>query len=129
MSNINIGDIVRAGYNSGEYIGKVMEDRRNAYLVEVLAVLNHPKQGDLHNPGSVNGVAFHERKALAFSEKMNAGKRRVKPYDGEIPNYNDSLKKAIAKLKQDLKTSDTAYNQAALTKLTDLEKHFYSKIL
>lgn len=127
MSEIQIGDIVQAGYNSGIYIGKVIEDRRNFFLVEVHAVLRHPKQGDLHNLGKVEGVAFHERKALAYKEKMNAGKRKVQKYEGEIPDYSLSLKNAVAKLREELLAEDTLYNQASLQKLKDLETHFYKK--
>lgn len=128
MTNINIGDIVQTSYNSGTYIGKVLEDRRNFFLVEVLAVLSHPKQGDLHNPGQVDGVAFHERKALAFTEKMNARKRKVQPYHGEVPRYKASLQQAFNQLKQDLQASDSAYSKAALQKLSDLEVHYYNKL-
>ncbi|MGM8211955.1 sporulation phosphorelay system protein KapB [Virgibacillus sp. W0430] len=128
MANINIGDVVEASYNSGSYIGKVLEDRRNFYLVKVLAVVKHPQQGDLHNPGKVDGVAFHERKALAFTEKMNVAKRKVVPYVGEIPDYKQSLKEAIADIKQELHHSNTDYSKAALQKLSDLEMHFYNKL-
>jgi kinase-associated protein B len=127
MSIINIGNIVKASYNSGIYIGKVIEDRGNFYLVEVLAVEKHPKQGDLHHPGEVENVAFHERKALAFHEKMNARKRTTQLYHGEIPNYNHSLKQAVEELKADLSLVDTLYNQKALEKIDDLEEHFYKK--
>src|SRR5690625_6220440 len=73
---VQVNDIVKARYNSGEYIGRVLEERGNFLLVEVLAVLEHPQQGDLHHLGEVDGVAFHERKALAYREKFNARKDR-----------------------------------------------------
>lgn len=128
MVGINVGDHVEAEYNSGIYIGKVIEDRRNFFLVEVLAIVKHPTQGDLHNPGQVEGVAFHERKALAFKEKTNARKRKVKPYFEDIPNYLDSLNRAVKVLKEELNQEDSLYNQAALMKLASLEEHFYKKI-
>lgn len=127
MADIKIGDIVEAHYNSGKYIGEVMGDRRNLFLVKVLAVQEHPTQGDLHNPGQVEGVAFFERKALAHQEKMNVSKRKVFPYEGEVPNYSESLKKAVTTLKTILEAEDTPYNKAAMQKLLDLEKHFYNK--
>lgn len=129
MDMINIGDTVQTSYNSGAYIGKVIEDRDNFYLVEVLAVLKHPTQGDLHHPGKVVNVAFHERKALAFREKMNARKRKTQPYHGEIPNYITSLKKAVEELKEKLTAEDTLYNQKAMEKILDLEKYYYSKLV
>src|SRR5699024_6259448 len=127
MDTIKIGEIVKATYNSGIYIGKVLEDRKNFWLVKVLAVEKHPTQGDLHNPGQVEGVAFYERKALAFQEKMNARKRTTRTFQGEIPDYNTSLTNAVAQLKESLLSEKTPYNTAALQKLNDLEKHFYNK--
>lgn len=127
MSDLTIGDIVLANYNSGLYIGKLEEDRRNFLLVEVLAVKKHPTQGDLHNPGKVEGVAFFERKALAYKEKMNVQKRKVQPYNGDVPNYSDSLRKAIYNLKIELSSEDTLYNKKAMEKLIGLEEHYYNK--
>lgn len=128
MKNVKIGDIVQAEYNTGIYIGKVIEDRRNFYLVQVLAVVKHPLQGDLHNRGKVEGVAFHERKALAYNEKMNAKKRYVQPYHGTVPDYETSLKTAVETFRQELKKSDTDFNRLSLQKLRDLENDFYAKI-
>ncbi|HLR75834.1 MAG TPA: sporulation phosphorelay system protein KapB [Virgibacillus sp.] len=129
MAEIKVGDIVEAHYNSGIYIGEMMEDRRNFLLVKVLAVKKHPAQGDLHNPGQVEGIAFFERKALAHQEMMNVQRRKVHPYDGEIPSYNESLKLAVHKLKNELSQEDTLFNKASLQKLRDLEEHYYNKIL
>lgn len=126
---INIGDMVKTKYNSGVYLGKVIEDRRNFWLVEVQAVLTHPTQGDLHKPNQVEGVAFHERKALAYREKMNARKRDTEKYTGDIPNYEQSLQKAIETFEQDLKRENTTFNQLSLERLADLKKHFYNAIL
>lgn len=128
MENIKNGNIVEAEYNTGIYIGEVIEDRHNSYLVQVLAVLIHPTQGDLHNPGKVEGVAFHERKALAFTEKMNAPKRKVKPYLGKVPVYLESLNNAVEMLRTELNKNDSLYNREALKKLSSLEKDFYNKI-
>lgn len=127
MVEISIGDHVEAEYNSGIYVGKVIEDRRNFFLVEILAVKKHPTQGDLHNPGKVEGVAFHERKALAYKEKTNARKRKVTPYAHDIPSYEDSLNQAVKELTKELNKDDTAYNRAALQRLKSLEKDFYNK--
>lgn len=126
MSTLQIGDIVQTTYNSGVYIGEVLEDRKNYWLVEVLAVKTHPTQGDLHNPGHIDKGAFHERKALAHREKMNARKRTTSLYQGAIPDYKASLDKAIQQLKDNLQSEVTDYNQLALQKLSDLETHFYN---
>lgn len=128
MQQINIGDIVKTRYNSGTYIGEVIEDKRNFLLVKVLAVVEHPTQGDLHNRGQVDGVAFHERKALAYKEKTNARKRDTVLYEGEVPSYATSLKKAVENMKEQLKREDTPFNQLSLSRIADLEKDFYHKI-
>ncbi|WP_188454000.1 kinase-associated lipoprotein B [Virgibacillus oceani] len=127
MVDILIGDHVRAHYNSGVYIGEVLEDRGDKYLVKVLAVKKHPMQGDLHHPGKVDGVFFHERKALAHYEKMNVAKAVVYPFDEEIPNYNDSLKESIAIMKERLAIKNTEFNKLALIKLQELEEKYYHK--
>jgi kinase-associated protein B len=127
MAEMNIGDIVRAHYNSGTYIGEVKEDRGERYLIEVLAVHKHPMQGDIHNPGEVEGVFFHERKALAHHEKMNVKKPAVHPYKEEVPDYGQSLQRAVQAYREKLQEEDSAFNQAALKKLEGLEENIYRK--
>lgn len=128
VESLQIGDIVKTTYNSGTYIGKIIEDKRNFWLVEVHAVLTHPTQGDLHNRGEVEGVAFHERKALAYREKTNARKRDTVKYDGEVLDYATSLKQAVTEIKDELQKEDTPFNQLSLEKIADLETHYYHKI-
>lgn len=128
MDSLQIGDIVKTRYNSGEYIGKIIDDKRNFWLVEILAVVTHPTQGDLHNPGQVEGIAFPERKALAFREKTNARKRDTIPYNGEVEPYAASLKRAVEEMKQELKSEDTPFNNLSLERLESLETHYYEKI-
>lgn len=127
MSELKIGTTVRAHYNSGVYLGKVIEDRGDRYLVEVHAVQKHPRQGDLHHPGKVDepGVLFHERKALAYREKMNVNKGVVYLFEGELPNYSTSLKEAVENAKERLLAEESIFNKKALEKLHGLEKHFY----
>ncbi|WP_164216539.1 sporulation phosphorelay system protein KapB [Virgibacillus sp. YIM 98842] len=127
MAEVNIGDIVRAHYNSGTYIGEVIEDRGERYLIEVLAVYKHPLQGDIHNPGQVEGVFFHERKALAHHEKMNVKKPAVHLYNEEIPEYGPSLKQAVQVYREKLQEKESDFNQAALQKLEGLEENIYKK--
>lgn len=124
---INLNSLIETEYNSGTYIGRVIEDRKNFWLVEVLAVKVHPTQGDLHNPNQVEGVAFHERKALAFKEKFNARKRKTSLYTGEVPEYSSSLKDAVKNLRQSL-SEETLFNKKSLEKLDDLEESFYHEI-
>lgn len=128
MAEITIGDIVKTSYNSGTYIAEVLEDKQNFLLVKVLAVVTHPTQGDLHNRGQVEGVAFHERKALAFEEKFNARKRMTTLFEGEVPDYAASLQQAVQEMKDKLHEEKTEFNELSLSRIADLETHFYHKI-
>jgi len=123
-----VGSIVLAHYNSGSYIGEVVEDRGERSLIKVLAVKKHPLQGDIHNYGQVEGVFFHERKALAYQEKMNVKKPAIHPYNEDIPDYVESLKKAVDEAKEKLKKKDTSFNQLALKTLERLEEETYKPI-
>lgn len=127
MKNFSVGDTVLVEYNSGKYICEYEEDRGNFSLVKVLAVVKHPEQGDLHNPGQVDGVAFFERKALAHTERINARNRMIRPYSGDVPNYNESLEEAFKQLKSELSKEDTPFNRVSLQRLQDLKEHFYQK--
>jgi len=124
----DVGNIVLAHYNSGSYIGKVIEDRGERSLIKVLAVKKHPLQGDIHNYGKIDGVFFHERKALAYHEKMNVKKPAIHAYTEDIPDYSESLKKAVADAKEKLQKKDTSFNQLALKTLEKLEKESYKNI-
>lgn len=124
---VSVGDIVEVKYNSGKYIGEVLEDRGERFLVKVHAVTKHPMQGDLHNPGETEDVLFQERKALAHYEKMNVVKSAVKNFDGELPDYQASLLQAVADIKQQLSEKDTTFNKQSLKQIKDLEQHTYTK--
>lgn len=126
---VNVGDTVRAHYNSGVYIGTIKEDRGDRFLIQVLAVLKHPMQGDLHHPGAVDdeGVFFHSRKALAHYEKMNVTKAVVYPYEETIPDYHESLQTSLATMKEKLTQKGNEFSKEALKKLTDLENNDYQK--
>lgn len=125
MRDAYTGQLVTANYRSGKYIGEVVEDRDRNYLIKVLAVTKHPTQGDLHNPGQTENVFFHQRKALSYNEKMNVAKSAVQPFEGELPDYNDSLRRSLDELKKKLDENPTAFNEKALDNLNDLEKWYF----
>jgi len=122
-----IGDVVTGIYKTGKYIGVVTDIRQMHYLVQVKAVIKHPQQGDLHNPKQVDVQMFHERRALAFNEQTNVPKQMVKPFDGDIPDYQQSLQKAVISMKQDLEEMNTEWAQQSLNRLQVLEKEYFSK--
>lgn len=125
MDNAKIGQTVKAHYNSGTYVGEIVEDRGKDYLVKVLAVVKHPLQGDLHNYGKTENVFFHRRKALSYLEKTNVSKSAVHPFEDDVPDYLESLKEAIDLLKRKLSKDETEFNQAAKLNLQELEKDYF----
>ncbi|WP_077214444.1 kinase-associated lipoprotein B [Bacillus dakarensis] len=125
MEELKIGDTVTAINKTGKYIGEITDIRPQHYLVRVLAVLKHPMQGDLHNPKDADVPFFHERKALAFREQTNVPLKMVKPYDGEIPDYGQSLKDAVEKLKGELKEDSSAWALQSIRNIETLEKEYF----
>ncbi|GKU83163.1 kinase-associated lipoprotein B [Niallia sp. NCCP-28] len=124
MSELKVGEVVSAFYKTGKYIGEIKEIRSQSYLVEVLAVLKHPMQGDLHHPKAVEGVFFHERKALSFKEKTNVPKQMAKRFEESIPSYQDSLNAALEKMRQELSEDSSEFAQRSLQNLAIIEKEY-----
>jgi kinase-associated protein B len=92
-----IGDLVVASYKTGKYIGEIAEQpSANKAAVKILAVVKHPAQGDLHRPMDPDVPFFHQRRALAYQEIALVPLETVKPYDGPVPDYKESLQKALA---------------------------------
>lgn len=89
------GEIVTFSYKTGKYIGERLERDERRTLVKTLAVLEHPEQGDLHNPYDPDPAMFHERKALSYTEKVWIPQQTAVPYTGAIPPYRDSLRLAL----------------------------------
>lgn len=125
MSDLNIGDYVSAFYKTGKYIGEITDVRGDNYLVRVLAVSKHPMQGDIHSPKDVDVPFFHERRALAFREQANMPKKMVKPYEGEVPDYIESLREAVNKQKEELIKESTTWAELSLKNLETLEKDYF----
>jgi kinase-associated protein B len=126
MTNqLQIGDVVRAPYKSGVYIGEITAERPEHYLVRVKAVIKHPTQGDLHNPKQVGVPLFHERRALAEREQTNIPKGMVKKYEGEILSYSESLREALDFIKVELRTENSEWALLSLEKITQLEKEYF----
>lgn len=124
VAELQIGDIVTGIYKTGKYVGELTEIRPQHYLVRVLGVLKHPMQGDLHNPKDSDVIIFHERRALAYREQTNIPKQMVKHFEGEIPDYQVSLKEAIAKMKKELEETSSDWAEMSLQALATLEKDY-----
>lgn len=121
---LKTGDIVTAFYKTGKYIGEVSDSHSDSYTVKILAVLRHPAQGDLHHPKQVDVPFFHERKALAYTERANIPSSTVKLYEGSIPNYNESLKEAVSVLKSRLDQEDDEFSKKSLESLQAVQREY-----
>jgi len=88
-------EIVKISYKTGDYIGETIDRDERRALVKILAVLQHPTQGDLHSSYDPDAAIFHERRALAYTEKVWVPLQTAKPYDGAIPDYRESLGAAL----------------------------------
>jgi kinase-associated protein B len=125
VSDFKVGDKVTGIYKTGKYAGEVTDIRPEHYLVRVLAVLKHPMQGDLHNPKDIEVGIFHERRALAFREQTNIPKKMVKPFESDIPDYQESLKDAIAQFKEALKNDESQWAAQSIKNIETLEKDYF----
>ena len=124
MNELKIGDKVTGIYKTGKYIGEITDVKPMHYLVKVLAVENHPQQGDLHSPKEVDVALFHERKALAFREQTNIPKNMVKLYEGEILDYKESLIQALEKMEEKLKKENSPWAKRSLENVQTLKKDY-----
>lgn len=119
-------EIVRAKYKTGRYIGKLIEmkEEENRALFQVLAVETHPQQGDLHQPKQIDVPLFHQRKALAYLEKTWVPSSTVKPYNGDLPDYKQSLELALNAAKDKVRNDHSHWGQASLQLLDELEHEY-----
>lgn len=125
LAELQIGDKVSAIYKTGKYLGEITDIRPQHYLVRVLGVTRHPMQGDIHNPKEINDVFFHERRALAFREQTNVQKQMVKPYTEDIPEYKETLKQAVEKIKAELIEDSSPWALKSLQQIESLEKDYF----
>lgn len=121
---MNIGQIVIFFNKTGKYIGEITAQYPGGYTVKTKAVLNHPRQGDLHNPNQVDVPFFHERKALAWKEQTNIPEKMVRPFEETIPEYKQSLVNAVEKFENQLLTKDDPFAQKSLDALREIKKEY-----
>lgn len=62
---------------------------------------------------------------MAYREQTNIPHHMVKPYDGDIPDYQVSLKEAVEKLKQALHADDSKWAEKSRACLSSLEKDYF----
>ena len=119
------GELVVALYKSGEYVAEVVQWDQPKSKVRVLAVLKHPKQGDLHHPHQADVAMFHQRRALAYREVANVFTSQLKPYEGgEAPDYKASLQSALQREMDEMKRLDNEFGRRSLIELESLSKDY-----
>lgn len=125
MNSFQIGDRVTAEYKTGAYFGEVVEVSSSMKAaVRILAVKEHPTQGDLHNPMDPNVAFFHQRRALSYQEIALMPISTIRPYAGQIPDYQDSLKRAL--FTQISKLSEMeAWARRSQQELDQLQKEYF----
>jgi kinase-associated protein B len=108
----------RFPYKSGVYVGIPVKENPEQWLMEVQVVLEHPRQGDLHQPKKTNVPIFHERRALAEKEKIWVQKKAVKPLE-TVPDmtYKESLRQAFDEYEHELKNKEDEFSQKSLKTL------------
>lgn len=123
--SFQIGDCVIAEYKTGVYFGEVVELTSSMKAaVRILAVKDHPTQGDLHNPMDPSVAFFHQRRALSNQEIALMPIGTIRLYAGEVPDYQVSLKRAL--LAQIDKLSDMeAWARRSLQELDQLSKEYF----
>lgn len=116
--------LYRFSHKTGSYGVTIKEDNDNQVLVQIEQVIKHPKQGDLHHPNEVEGVFFHERKALSHYEKRYTKRSQLREFNVDKLNYEDSLQQAITNLEQQLKEDDSEHARLSLENLNQLKEDY-----
>lgn len=125
---IEVGQPVIVKSKTGEYIAKLLEYRNDKYaLVEILAVTKHPTQGDLHFPNEVDVPLFHQRKAHAFHEKVVVNNNALEPFEGEVPDYEASLRGAVDQKLAALQAKGNGWAEKSISLIKDLEKEYFNR--
>lgn len=120
-----VGDRVIAEYKSGQYIAEICELQPPKATVKVLAVCKHPLQGDLHHPHRTAVRVFHQRRALAYQEKVMLPLGLLKSYHGEVLDYQESLRQALAREKAELEKQGGEWAERSLEALRSLEVDYF----
>lgn len=118
-----MAEIVKISYKSGDYIGETIDRDERRLLIKVLAVLQHPTQGDLHNPYDPDAVMFHERRALSYTEKVWVPTQTAQSYSGAIPDYRESLQTALG-IEMERLDRLKRWSERCLEQLTTLQKDY-----
>ncbi|MCD1257486.1 kinase [Paenibacillus athensensis] len=125
MNQWQAGELVTAAYKTGVYIGEIVEmTSPMKAAVKVLAVAEHPTQGDLHQPMDGAVSFFHQRRALSHQEIALMPVGSIKSYSGTVPDYRESLKRALAAQIAELSNMQR-WSERSLQELEQLSKEYF----
>lgn len=62
---------------------------------------------------------------MALREQANVQKNLVKPYQGAIPDYKQSLRTAVDKMKAELVDNASPWAEASLKSIESLEEDYF----
>ncbi|MCM3719298.1 kinase-associated lipoprotein B [Fictibacillus phosphorivorans] len=116
--------LVLASYKTGQYIGEAEDERNQMVLIKVMAVVSHPWQGDLHHPKQADVPFFQERRALSNGERTWVPIHTIKDYEGNLPEYKQSLRNALDEYIAKLKEDGSEWAKRSLDCLFQLEKDY-----
>ncbi|MFM1654062.1 sporulation phosphorelay system protein KapB [Brevibacillus sp. B_LB10_24] len=121
---IQVHQIVRVPYKSGQYLAEVLEIMPPKATVKILAVQKHPDQGDLHHPMQGDVLMFHQRRALSFQEKIMVPLGTIQPYQGEVPEYRGSLLLAVEQELARLREMGGSWAERSVKELEILQQEY-----
>lgn len=122
---ISLGATVQTVYRTGSYLGELIQLKPAKAIVKILAVRKHPTQGDLHNPFQTEVPMFHQRRALAYHEKVSVPLGTIKLFEGEVPSYRHSLMDALESEIKILSDKGDAWSQRSMQELVELKKDYF----
>ncbi|MFC7370654.1 kinase-associated lipoprotein B [Fictibacillus iocasae] len=115
---------VKAIYKTGIYVGEQEDKKNGRVLINILAVVKHPMQGDLHNPKQADVPFFQERRALSPGERTWVPEHTVKPFEGQVPDYRVSLRQALREQEEELKKIGDDFAERSLLCLSQLKRDY-----
>lgn len=125
QTELQIGSLVLASNKSGEYIAEIIDLVPSKAVIQTLAVVKHPIQGDLHHPYEADVPVFHQRRALSYRERFMVPVSRLKAFDGEVPDYQASLKESLQREIQELQQRPGKWAELSLEQFQQLEREYF----
>ncbi|MVP00318.1 sporulation phosphorelay system protein KapB [Paenibacillus lutrae] len=121
----SVGDLVKGEYKTGEYIGRIVEINSPVKAaVQVLAVIKHPTQGDLHTADRNDLRYFQQRRALAYQEIALMPLVTIRSYNGNVPDYMLSLQHALEEELSVLQQTEE-WARRSIAELEELHKDYF----